>query len=360
LHIDLKKRLFNKYENSGKSHRKSHTHYLSLLAPGLTANELCKSGNWNVKFYVDNQFIYEDNINTGAGSCFYRNEFSSVGVPLIAKEEVFDKHWGTYLWKRFFYKEKNEKLFLDGSHEFSPYLMINNEVKYGDIVAIGSVLISLQEKEVAEQAISVQPIQENTEWKIADQNYNKALLREVNKKVAQERYKKLTSIIVINNGELMIEEYFNGANRNTMHDTRSVGKSFVGTLMGLAISNGFIKDENEKLNKFYQLDKYKNYSQQKESISIKDLLTMSSLFMGNDMDISSPGNEENMYPLNDWVKFTLDLPIDSSKLTKKKWSYFTAGSILLGDILNKSAPTNLESFSADKLFKPLNIKNYKW
>lgn len=87
---------------------------------------------------------------------------------------------------------------------------------------------------------------------------------------------------------------------------------------------------------------------------------MSSLFMGNDMDISSPGNEENMYPLNDWVKFTLDLPIDSSKLTKKKWSYFTAGSILLGDILNKSAPTNLESFSADKLFKPLNIKNYKW
>ena len=85
---------------------------------------------------------------------------------------------------------------------------------------------------------------------------------------------------------------------------------------------------------------------------------MSSGFDGNDEDDSSIGNEENMYPTEDWVKFTLDLPYQDS--LKNKWHYFTAGVVLLGDILNKSVPNGLEKYAENKLFKPLEIKNYKW
>ncbi|MEI9809922.1 MAG: serine hydrolase [Bacteroidota bacterium] len=87
---------------------------------------------------------------------------------------------------------------------------------------------------------------------------------------------------------------------------------------------------------------------------------MSSAFNGSDARSDSPGNEENMYPTDDWVKFTLDLPTDDSKVNGGQWDYFTAGVVLLGDILNKSVPGGLEKYTAEKLFRPLHISKYQW
>jgi CubicO group peptidase (beta-lactamase class C family) len=87
---------------------------------------------------------------------------------------------------------------------------------------------------------------------------------------------------------------------------------------------------------------------------------MSSPLDGSDMNEDSPGNEEKMYPTSNWVKFALDLPIDATKATNAHWDYFTAGVILLGDILNKSVPRGLEQYSAQKLFGPLGITNFAW
>lgn len=86
---------------------------------------------------------------------------------------------------------------------------------------------------------------------------------------------------------------------------------------------------------------------------------MSSASEGNDSDMDSEGNEENMYPSHDWVKFTLDLPVDSVG-NKEEWKYLTAGIVLLGDIMDKSVPGGLEKYAGKKLFKPLNIVNYEW
>jgi CubicO group peptidase (beta-lactamase class C family) len=85
---------------------------------------------------------------------------------------------------------------------------------------------------------------------------------------------------------------------------------------------------------------------------------MSSGFEGDDQNYNSPGNEENMYPTADWVKFALNLPFRESKAGE--WHYFTAGVVILGDILNKKVKGGLEAFADEKLFKPLNITKYKW
>ena len=115
---------------------------------------------------------------------------------------------------------------------------------------------------------------------------------------------------------------------------------------------------DQTLSDFYDLKQFDHYTPEKGRVSLKELLTMSSKFDGND-DFDSPGNEENMYPTDDWVKFTLSLPLDTSKYTGQ-WHYFTAGVILLGDILNKVVPNSLESYGDRSLFKPLGIKRYKW
>jgi len=87
---------------------------------------------------------------------------------------------------------------------------------------------------------------------------------------------------------------------------------------------------------------------------------MSSGFDGNDSDYDSPGNEEYMYPTEDWVKFALDLKVVDDKTMGKDWSYFTAGVVVLGDIINTHVPGGLEKYADDKLFIPLGITERRW
>jgi CubicO group peptidase (beta-lactamase class C family) len=138
-----------------------------------------------------------------------------------------------------------------------------------------------------------------------------------------------------------------------------VGKSFTSTVTGIAESEGYLKNDDLTLKDFYDIKSYLNYSPQKENVSIKDLLTMSSVFDGNDDDENSPGNEENMYPTADWVKFAMDLPLNLIR-PKDEWHYFTAGVVILGDILNRIVPGGLEKYADNKLFSPLGITRYQW
>lgn len=341
----------------------SLTNYLHLLSGDLSAAELTENGNYQFSFFIDGTLIYKENIPAGAGSPENKNTKTVFRIPLISS--VNEDSWGRFLWNRFMMNGGEDAL-ESGEHilkiEIRPYLKIinNNEIKEGEIIAEGQLKIIIVKPEVDEKEVAVQEIQHGSGWEISSDNYDREKIRELNLKIAQNTFKEITSIVVIKEGKLLIEEYFNGSGRDSLHDTRSVGKSFASALMGIAIQDGFIKDEDRTLKEFYDLSRYDNYSTVKENVSIKSLLKMSSGFNGSDLDQESPGNEENMYPTADWVKFTLDLPMDSAKSIGGNWDYFTAGVILIGDILNKSVPEGLENYADEKLFQPLGIKNYRW
>lgn len=82
-------------------------------------------------------------------------------------------------------------------------------------------------------------------------------------------FKKINSIVVIKDGKLLIEEYFNGENRYSLHDPRSVGKSFASTMTGIAINEGFIKSDSQPISSFYQLTQFQNFTQSKGNATIK-------------------------------------------------------------------------------------------
>jgi CubicO group peptidase (beta-lactamase class C family) len=52
--------------------------------------------------------------------------------------------------------------------------------------------------------------------------------------------------------------------------------------------------------------------------------------------------------------------MDTNKTIGNEWDYFTAGAVILGDVLNKTVPEGLEKYAEKKLFQPLGITNYKW
>ena len=338
----------------------SLTNSLHLLAPELTADELTKKGNYQFSFYVDKKPIYKENLNIRAGTADGKNKMTALRIPLVSTTN--EDSWGRFLWNRFMMTGGEDAL-TEGIHilriEIRPYLKIN-EIKTGDLIAQGQLKLIITKPKASAKQIAVQAIQPNSGWQVSLEQYDIAKIKGLNKAIAQNTFKEITSIVVIKGGKLLIEEYFNGAKRSSLHDTRSVGKSFTSTLMGIAIKEGYIKSENQPLKDFYDLKQFATYATKKDSVTIKDLLKMSSAFNGSDADDNSPGNEENMYPTNDWVKFALDLPIDSSKSNGKQWDYFTAGVILLGDILNRSVPDGLEKYADKKLFQPLGIKKYQW
>ncbi|MEM9822406.1 MAG: serine hydrolase [Bacteroidota bacterium] len=337
------------------------TYYLSELAPDLSVNELCDKGNFQLTFYVDEKEIYQYNLQTGAGSCDYKNSATVYGIPFKNKKEL--DHWGIYLWTKFMKLGGGQDALSLGNHAFKleirPYLE-HQGLKVGDIIAQGAVELSVYEETVDETLMEIQAIAPTDRFEIDESPYNKAKIRQLNAKIAQQHFKKVTSIVILKDGKLVLEEYFNGADRTTLHDTRSVGKSLTSSIMGIAIEEGHLKSENAILKDFYTLANYQHPSPEKEQVSLKSLLTMSSGFGGTDMDPDSPGHEDKMYPTNDWVKFGLDLPMDPNKVSGESWDYFTAGIVLLGEVLERTLPKGLEQYAEEKLFRPLGIKEYQW
>ena len=340
---------------------KTLTYYLSELMPNFTVRELCDMGNFQFSFEVDDKELFIHNLPTGAGSCEYKNTTTVYGVPLINQRNP--DHWGRFLWMKFMKKGGGQQALAEGQHKLSikirPYIQAE-KLKVGPVIAEGEVNLSFIESQVSESDLEIQKIKATNKWQVSNEKYDEKLIRKLNKKIAQNYFKDITSIVVIKQGKLLIEEYFNGANRNTLHDTRSVGKTLASTLFGLAIDEGHIRSEHQPLTEFYQLKSYENHSMLKENVTIESLLTMSSGFSGSDMDANSVGNEENMYPTADWVEFSLNLPMDKNKTLSKNWDYLTAGAVLLGDILDKSVPEGLEKYAQGKLFEPLGISEYEW
>ncbi len=173
-------------------------------------------------------------------------------------------------------------------------------------------------------------------------------------------FRDINSIIVLSDGELLVERYYNGASRDQRHNPRSVGKTFAATVLGIAIDEGYIDGVHQPLSDFYDLEDYDNYSEKKAAVTLEQLLTMTSGFEGFDFERDSIGNEENMYPQDDWVRWALNLPMAANREPGDAWRYFTAGAVILGDILHNAVPGGLEAYADEKLFRPLGISNYRW
>lgn len=338
----------------------SLVNYLHQLDDSLSVDELLKKGNYQFSFYVDGKLLYTENLNSGAGRTEDKKMKTNFGIPFLSTKN--EDSWGRFLWMRFYFANGGMDALETGNHtlkiEIKPYLK-TPDMKVGKVIAEGEIQLTVPKKNILEEQIAIQKIQPYSGWNISKEKFNQEKIRLLNQKIAENRFREITGIVVIKNNKLLLEEYFSGYERDSLNDTRSVGKSFASTLLGIAINEGYIKNENQSLKDFYDLKEFNNYSSKKDSVTLKSLLTMSSAFDGNDQDEDSPGNEENMYPTDNWVKFALDLPMTANKIGEN-WNYFTSGVVVAGDILDKSVPKGLENYADKKLFKPLGIINYKW
>ena len=167
----------------------------------------------------------------------------------------------------------------------------------------------------------------------------------------------MDGIVVVRNARLVAEAYYNGYDRSTIHDVRSVTKSITSALTGIAIERGIIGLEDSIAQHVPNFERYP-VDDQKRAIRISHLLNMQSGLDCDDWIDSSPGNESKMYGKDDWVNFTLSLSMTAAP--GARMTYCSAGVMLLGHIIAARSGMKLEDFSANYLFGPLGIQNVRW
>lgn len=191
-----------------------------------------------------------------------------------------------------------------------------------------------------------------TEWQTADAA---ALSMDAGKlskldTVIKSQYGNINGIVVVRNGYMAYENYYNGFGPDDAHHVASVTKSIISALIGIALEAGYIKSVDQKVLDFFPEYVPDSDHEQKQEVTIRHLLTMTAPYAFEDWQ--EPLDKMCMQP--DWVKYTLD--ILGQKGTIGTFKYCTAGAHLLSAIITRSTGKSAREFANERLFKPIGIK----
>jgi CubicO group peptidase (beta-lactamase class C family) len=170
----------------------------------------------------------------------------------------------------------------------------------------------------------------------------------------EERGLDLHSLLIIRNGYLISENYFGPYDANTRHQLYSVTKSFVATLIGIALDKGYLKGTDQRIVDFFPERSFDHLDQQKAAMTLDDTLTMRTGLAWQEGDPAYG----DLYVSPDWVKYMLDAPMVAPP--GSQFNYCSGCSHLLSAIVQQTTDMNPRDFAEQVLFEPLGITNVNW
>jgi CubicO group peptidase (beta-lactamase class C family) len=169
----------------------------------------------------------------------------------------------------------------------------------------------------------------------------------------KERNMNVHSLLVIRNGYLVSETYFEPWQADSRHVIYSATKSFVSTLVGIALDKGAIDGVDHRVMDYFPERTIANLDQLKKDLTLEDLLTMRS-----GLEWTDPGTYYEMTGSPDWVQFVLDKPMVEPP--GQRWHYCSGCSHLLNAIIQQTTGMKTRDFAEQNLFKPLGITDVMW
>ncbi|MBZ4410474.1 beta-lactamase family protein [Myxococcus sp. XM-1-1-1] len=211
------------------------------------------------------------------------------------------------------------------------------------------------------------PVAEDDGWKtasLADVGMDAQPLRELVQQILDQEPSPdsapaIQGLLVARRGKLVVEEYFQGFDKERPHDLRSAAKTYASVLVGIALDQGapFTVDTPVlSLLPEYQ-GKVAHLDERKRRLDVAHLMSMSTGLACDDDDAESPGNEDRLEDsVPDWYKYTLDLPMVSEPGTKGV--YCSANINLVGGVLRNTTKRWIPEFFTEHLATPLQMRDY--
>lgn len=159
---------------------------------------------------------------------------------------------------------------------------------------------------------------------------------------------RLHSLIVSRRGEILIERYFNGRKATSPGNVKSVAKSIISALVGIAADRRLLALDDPLSKYFPEIT-----DPAKRAITIEDLLTMRS-----GLESTSSGNYGAWVKSGNWVRYALAQPLVEKPGTQMIYS--TGNSHLLSAVLAKATKTTTWAFAQEALAKPLGFSLAQW
>ena len=179
-----------------------------------------------------------------------------------------------------------------------------------------------------------------------DNNYNKT----ENKKLLNEIESfNPAAFLIVKSDNIIYERYWDNYDENSLTNSFSVAKTFIGLLIGIAIDEGKINSVDDPVSDY--LPRYKAHPE----LTIKHLLTMSS---GIDFDesYSSPfGHMAKAYYGTDIKELNEDYSV--AKTPGKNWNYLGGNTIILSLILEEVTETTISEYMSKKVWQPIGAKS---
>jgi CubicO group peptidase (beta-lactamase class C family) len=160
------------------------------------------------------------------------------------------------------------------------------------------------------------------------------------------------SLLVVRNGFIVAESYFQGHHVQSEHNIKSVSKSFISALVGLAIQKRFILTEYVGIMQYFPEYRTIDFDGRKENIQIVHLLTMRAGLEFDEQDAFQFFSGDN------WIGAALELPLVDSP--GSSFNYATPLTHLLSALLTRATGTSTLEFARNNLFLPLGIEVKYW
>lgn len=166
----------------------------------------------------------------------------------------------------------------------------------------------------------------------------------------------MKSVILGRNGMIAVEEYFNYGGIDVPHDVRSVTKSVMGLLIGIAIREGIIQSTDQTVGEFLLNTELTTLDSAKANITIEHLLTMSCGLEWHELEGGDSYSE--------WINATdpVEWFFNQSFIHTpgEGFNYNTASTHILSVILEQEARSSSLEFARTHLFTPMGIEQSYW
>jgi len=205
-------------------------------------------------------------------------------------------------------------------------------------------------------SISYEPLKEDGWWRIstpAEQGLDPKIVAKAYREAGN--IKTIYSLLIVKNGYLVAEKYFNGKQIDETNNVASVTKSYISALVGIALAEGYITSLDQKMMDYFPEYAGPDLDQGKYEITIRQLLMMRA---GYPYD-STSAYYAQLSRSGNFMRFVVgQYPL--SNPPGLEWNYSSASAHILSGILTKAIGMPLVKFATKYLFDPLDIEIRTW